>query len=105
MSIGKPAIITNWSGNTDYMTADNCLPVDYELVQLGQDYGPYKSHQHWAEPNLKQAAGWMKKIAGEPDLAGRIGARASETIQTNFSPAAVGKKIRARLEEIRVKAC
>ncbi len=25
MSLGKPAIITNWSGNTDYMTAENCI--------------------------------------------------------------------------------
>ena len=105
MSLGKPAIITNWSGNTDYMTADNCLPVDYKLVQLGVDYGPYKAHQHWAEPDLEQAARWMKKIAHDPDLANRVGARARRTINSNFSPEAIGKKIQARLEEIRVKAC
>ena len=105
MSLGKPAIITNWSGSIDYMTADNCLPVDYELVQLGGDYGPYKAHQHWAEPDLEQAARWMKKIAHDGDLANRLGARARETINSNFSPEAVGEKIQARLEEIRVKAC
>ena len=105
MSLGKPAIITNWSGSTDYMTADNCLPVDYKLVQLGCDYGPYKAHQYWAEPDLKQAAHWMKKIAHDPDLADRIGTAARETITYNFSPEAVGEKIQARLEEIRVKAC
>jgi len=105
MSLGKPAIITNWSGNTDYMTADNCLPVDYELVQLGRDFGPYKAHQHWAEPDIDQAAHWMKKIAHDQDLANRIGARARETINSDFSAEAVGKKIQARLEEIRVKAC
>ena len=103
MSLGKPAIITNWSGNTDYMTADNCLPVDYALVQLGRDYGPYKAHQHWAEPDLQQAAHWMKKIAHDPHLAKRIGARARETIASNFSPETVGEKIQARLEEIRIK--
>lgn len=105
MSLRKPAIITNWSGNTDYMTADNCLPVNYELVKLGRDYGPYKADQHWAEPDLEQAAHWMKKIAHDPDLASRIGARARETISTSFSAEAVGKKIQARLEEIRLKAC
>jgi glycosyltransferase involved in cell wall biosynthesis len=105
MSLGKPAIITNWSGNTDYMTADNCIPIAYDLVKLAKDYGPYKTDQHWAEPNLEQAADWMKKVARDPDLASRIGARAKETIQSNFSAPAVGKKIRARLEEIRVKAC
>jgi glycosyltransferase involved in cell wall biosynthesis len=102
MSLGKPAIITNWSGSTDYMTADNCIPIDYKLVELGRDFGPYKAHQHWAEPDLEQAAHWMKKIVHDPDLAQQIGARGRETINSNFSPEAVGQKIQARLEEIRV---
>ena len=38
MSLGKPAIITNWSGNVDYMTADNSIAIDYKLVKLGQDW-------------------------------------------------------------------
>jgi glycosyltransferase involved in cell wall biosynthesis len=83
------------------MTADNCIPIDYELVQLDKDYGPYKAHQHWAEPDLKQAAHWMKKIANDPDLAERIGARGRETIHSNFSAEVVGKNIQARLEQIR----
>ncbi len=101
MSLGKPAILTNWSGNTDYMTADNCIAIDYELVKLGRDYGPYKAHQHWAEPDLEQAAHWMKRIVGEPELAKTIGLRGQETINTHFSPQAVGKIIQARLQEIR----
>lgn len=101
MSLGKPAIITNWSGNTDYMTADNCIAIDYELVKLGRDYGPYKAHQHWAEPDLEQAAQWMKRIVAKPELARTIGLRGQETINTHFSPAAVGKIIEARLQEIR----
>lgn len=101
MSLGKPAILTNWSGNTDYMSADNCIPIDYELVQLDRDYGPYKAHQRWAEPDLNQAAHWMKKIVAEPELARQIGLRGQQTIQTEFSPQAVGKIVQARLEEIR----
>ena len=101
MSLGKPAIVTNWSGNTDYMTADNCLRVDYELVKLGQDYGPYKANQHWAEPDLDQAAQWMKRIALDPDLASRIGFAARQTISLEFSPTVVGKLIEDRLRQIR----
>lgn len=101
MSLGKPAIITNWSGNTDYMTADNCIPINYELVELGRDYGPYKAHQRWAEPDLEQAAHWMKRIVAEPELARQIGLRGQQTILSDFSPQAVGKIVQARLEEIR----
>ena len=101
MSLGKPAIMTNWSGNTDYMTADNCLPVDYKLVKLGQDYGPYKANQHWAEPDLEQAAQSMKRIALDTDLARRIGFAAQQTIRLEFSPTVVGKLIQDRLRQIR----
>lgn len=101
MSLGKPAIITNWSGNTDYMTGDNCVSVDYELVPLVRDYGPYKAHQRWAEPDLDQAAHWMKKLAAEPELARQIGLRGRQTILSEFSPDAAGKIVRARLAEIR----
>jgi glycosyltransferase involved in cell wall biosynthesis len=104
MSLGKPAILTNWSGNTDYMTGDNCVPIDYELVELGRAHGPYKAHQHWAEPDLEQAAHWMKKLVAEPELARQIGLRGQQTINSQFSPAAVGKIIRARLEQIRLQA-
>jgi glycosyltransferase involved in cell wall biosynthesis len=36
MSLAKPAIVTNWSGSVDYMTADNSIAIDYALVKLGQ---------------------------------------------------------------------
>jgi glycosyltransferase involved in cell wall biosynthesis len=101
MSLGKPAILTNWSGNVDYMTDDNCIAIDYELVKLDRDFGPYKAGQHWAEPDLDQAAHCMKRIVAEPELARNIGPKGQETIRSQFSPHAVGKIITARLEEIR----
>ena len=104
MSLGKPAIMTNWSGNTDYMTSDNCVAIDYQLVALGRDYGPYKANQHWAEPDLEQAAHWMKKLVAEPELAKQIGLRGQQTIESQFSPDVVGKIIQARLEQIRSRS-
>jgi glycosyltransferase involved in cell wall biosynthesis len=101
MSLAKPAIITNWSGNVDYMTADNSIAIDYKLVKLGHDYGPYKAHQHWAEPDLKQASHWMKRLRDEPALGHRLGHHAQQTITSLYSPAIVGAQIRTRLEQIR----
>lgn len=101
MSLGKPAILTNWSGNTDYMTSDNCVAIDYELVRLGKDYGPYRANQYWAEADLDQAAHWMMKMVKEPGLAKEIGRRGQQTINSEFSPQAVGKIIQQRLQQIR----
>jgi glycosyltransferase involved in cell wall biosynthesis len=104
MRLGKPVILTNWSGNTDYMTPENSIGIDYELVSLGRDYGSYKAHQCWAEPDIEQAAHWMKKLVEEPALAEEIGRRGRATIETRFSPEAVGGLIKQRLEYIRRNA-
>lgn len=101
MSLAKPAIITNWSATVDYMATDNSIAIDYELVKLGQDYGPYKAHQTWAEPDVEQAAHWMKKLAADPDLGRRLGQRGQQTIKTQYAPEVVGALIRDRLEKIR----
>jgi glycosyltransferase involved in cell wall biosynthesis len=101
MSLAKPAIITNWSGNVDYMTPENSIAIDYELVKLDQDYGPYKTHQHWAEPDLEQASHWMRKLRADPALGERLGERARETISALYSPEVVGRQIRDRLANIR----
>jgi glycosyltransferase involved in cell wall biosynthesis len=101
MSLNKPVIITNWSGNTDYMTRDNCVAIDYKLVRLDRDYGPYEAHQHWAEPDVEQAAFWMRRLFEDPQLARAIGARGCETIRAEFSPAAVGGLISKRFSYIR----
>src|ERR1044072_3551784 len=103
MSLGKPAIMTNWSGNTDYMTSDNCVAIDYQLVALGRDYGPYKAHQHWAEPDLEQAAHWMKKLVAEPELAKQIGLRGQPTDESPVSSDVDGKDIYAALDQNRVR--
>jgi len=97
MCLGKPAILTAWSGNVDYMRRDNSVGIDYTLVPLGRDHGPYRATQHWADPDLHQAAWWMRRLVREPGLAAAIGARGRETIQTSFSPRAVGALIRQRL--------
>ena len=101
MSLGKPVIITAWSGNVDYMTPDNCAAIGYKLVPLGRDYGLYKAHQYWAEPDLDQAAHWMRRLVEEPGLCLELGRRAQETMTRGFSPEAVGTTIRKRLEYIR----
>lgn len=100
MLLGKPVVLTNWSGNTDYMTPENSVGIDYELVKLGRDYGLYKAHQHWAEPDIEQAARWMRRIAEEPGLGESIGRSARATVESGYSPEAVGRLIRERLDQI-----
>lgn len=101
MSLGKPVILTNWSGNIDYMTPHNSIGIDYELIPVGKQYGPYEPNQLWADPDLEQAASWMKQLAQNTELANRIGLLGQETIRNEFSPEAVGKLIHTRLSYLK----
>ncbi len=100
MLLGKPVIATGWSGNMDFMTPWNSLPVRYELVELQQDYGPYKHGCHWAEPSSEHAAECMQALFNDPQLCARIGTEARRTIELDFSPSTVGERIRARLARL-----
>jgi glycosyltransferase involved in cell wall biosynthesis len=101
MSLGKPVILTRWSGNVDYMTSDNSIGIDYQLVRLARDYGPYRAGQFWAEPDVEQAAGWMRRMATEPDLARVVGQCGQQTIHARYSASVVGHVIQQRLQQIR----
>jgi len=102
MYLGKPVVVTNWSGNTDYMTSRNSCPVDYDLVELDRDHGPYKKGQIWADPDIEHAAWCLRSLVDDSSLAARIGERARATILTNYSPLAIGRRYRARLDRLRV---
>lgn len=101
MALGKAIIATNWSGNIDYMRPDNSIGINYELVTIEQDYGPYKKGQKWAEPDLDQASQAMEKLANDRAWAERLGNNARKTIEEEFSPMAVGIMMRNRLAAIR----
>ncbi|MFB9759836.1 glycosyltransferase [Ectobacillus funiculus] len=100
MYLGKPIIGTNWSGNTDFMTTENSCPVNYTLVPVGNDYGPYKHHQLWAEPDIEHAAYYMKKIISDQTWCDRIAEKGQETMMIHFSPSVIGDIIKKRLMEL-----
>jgi glycosyltransferase involved in cell wall biosynthesis len=100
MYLGKPVIGTNWSGNTDFMNPTNSCPVNYQLVQVGQDWGPYKAYQTWAEPDIHHAAQLMYNLANNPEWRNSIAANGQQTIRTEYSPKVVGQLIKERLAAI-----
>ena len=74
MLLGKPVIATAWSGNTDFMTTGNSVPVGYRLVPARDDRMIYRGL--WAEPDVAEAAEQLRALADNPDRRARLGARA-----------------------------
>lgn len=100
MYLGKPAILTNWSGNKVYMTEDNCCPVNYKIIEIDKDYGPYKKGYHWAEPSSDHAAAYMRRLVEDQDYYDRISENGKKTIRKEFSPEAICESAKSRLKEL-----
>jgi GT2 family glycosyltransferase/glycosyltransferase involved in cell wall biosynthesis len=101
MALGKAVMATAWSGNVDYMRPGNSIGIDYTLVTLPEDYGPYKKGQTWAEPDEAHATRAMQQLVADPALSRRLGENARATIAAEFAPLPVGRLMRKRLAAIR----
>lgn len=100
MRLGKPVIATGWSGNLDFMTADNSCLVDYKLVAVGEGEYLHDKNQRWAEPNVEHAAEQMRRLAEDPQFTARIGAQAANDVRNGHSPTRTAQRIIHRLEEL-----
>jgi glycosyltransferase involved in cell wall biosynthesis len=108
MYLGKPVIATNYSSNTDFMTADNSYLVDYTLRAITPEdskYFPalsrvYEAGQLWAEPDLDHAAALMTQVVMQPELAQARGQRAAASIREQYSVESLAKRVEQRLTQI-----
>jgi glycosyltransferase involved in cell wall biosynthesis len=85
MLLGKPVIATGWSGNMSFMDRSNSCLVAYSLIPVhGRSYvysqellGP---RAVWADPDVANAAEWMRLLADRPDVRAAIGRSAHEAM-------------------------
>jgi glycosyltransferase involved in cell wall biosynthesis len=101
LALGKPVIATGYSGNADLMTPENSYPVNYRLVPVDRDHGPYLRGYRWAEPDLEHAAALMRQVAGNRAESAARGRLAARQIADTRTAAVTGARARKRLEEIR----
>jgi glycosyltransferase involved in cell wall biosynthesis len=82
MALGKPVIATGWSGNMSYMDHTNSCLVSYRLIPVEGQHAVYKKDffdvdAFWADPNIEEAAAWMKQLVDNPARRDAIGRRAA----------------------------
>ena len=103
MAMGLPVIATGWSGQTEFMNADNSCVLDYEVVEVPEpawrETPTYRGHK-WAEPSFTHLRQLMRR-AFEDRAAGRIlGKAARAHLETHFTYASVAAKIAAEAEKV-----
>lgn len=97
MLMGIPTIATNWSSNTEFMTNDIACMVDAKMIELKEDIGSFKKGNHWADPDVKQAAEYMKWLYENEDDRFEIAKKAKEYIKVHLGMQQAVECIRSRI--------
>lgn len=101
MYLGKPVIATGYSGNLDFMNEENSCLVDYELIAVKDDEYPHASGQVWANPNIRAARSFMRRIFEDVNYRKQIAKAGQATILRCHSFERVGAMMVKRILEIR----
>jgi glycosyltransferase involved in cell wall biosynthesis len=97
MLLGKPVILTDYSGTRDYATRETALLVGYRLVPVGAEEYPGAEGQVWADPDIDEAAAAMRNIVADPSLARRLGDAGRARIRALYDPSTAGARYVERL--------
>jgi glycosyltransferase involved in cell wall biosynthesis len=83
MLLGKPVIATAWSGVMDFMDEANSCLVGYRLVPVTSPV--YRQllggvQAVWADPDVAQAAAWMRRLYADEGVRNTIGKNAQTSM-------------------------
>jgi glycosyltransferase involved in cell wall biosynthesis len=98
--LGKPVVVTGYSGNMDFTNHENSFLVNFHLVPVGDKEYPFSKDQSWAEPDWLHAAKLMQDIFEDQKSASNKGEAGSKLMRTRYSRNSVAEKYQERLNEI-----
>jgi glycosyltransferase involved in cell wall biosynthesis len=86
MSLGKPVVATGWSGNTDFMSPGNSVPVRFTLVPVRSRHEAYareasRPGQVWAEADVAHAAEELRALHASAERRAALGATAARDME------------------------
>ena len=93
MLLGKPVILTDYSGTRDFADGSCAIPVDCQLVPVAPGQYPGSEDQCWAEPSVSDAARAMRWVVDHPCEAAALGRQARRRIEALYGPDLVGHAI------------
>lgn len=100
MLLGTPVIATNWSANTEFMDRETACMVDYRFVTLKKELPPFHAGCRWADPDIEQAAGYMRRLQKDKVFYQELSAQAKAHAKEVFRLERASNRMRNRLEEI-----
>ncbi len=93
MSYGVPVIASGYSGNLEYMTAENSLLVPCREAFVQSADGPFQRGSVWGEPDVAAAAASMRWVAAHRADAIAVGRKGRASVRAKLTAAAVAETI------------
>lgn len=93
MAYGVPVIASGYSGNLEYMSAENSFLVPCREAFVKSADGPFQRGSVWGEPDLAAAIAWMRWIAERPADAVAVGREGRKSVRAKLTAAAVSETI------------
>ncbi|MBQ6720529.1 MAG: glycosyltransferase family 4 protein, partial [Clostridia bacterium] len=100
MMLGTPCVATNWSANTEFMNEETACMVGYELVPVNGEYPGDDGTMQWAEPDVQQAAEFLKRLREEPEYYKEKAEKGFQYISKKLSMKACAEAIKERMSQI-----
>ncbi|WP_299517226.1 glycosyltransferase [uncultured Flavobacterium sp.] len=100
MSLGKPTVATNYSGNTEFMNENNSFLVDFELGAIVNPDINFSSKTIWANPLLHDAINKLKEVYENKVVRGQKATNAKLYVKEKLSFDTVGSIMKDRLNYI-----
>jgi glycosyltransferase involved in cell wall biosynthesis len=101
MLLGRATVATGWSGNLDFMNDKNSLLVNYTLVPARDRQRTYDlPDAQWADPDVEHAAIQLRRLFLEPDLKGRIEAKALRDVAAHCAPEAHWRRVLKAMDAV-----
>ena len=101
MRLGRAVVATDWSANREFMNSGCACPVGYKLVPVGDAYQFEREGQVWADPDIHQAAEYLRRLADDAEYREKIMRAAEEYAAEHLSTARCGELMKQRVRKIR----
>ncbi len=95
MLLGRPVVVTGWSGNMEFMDADSAALVEYRLVPAVDARGVFEAPGAvWAEPDPVDAAAHLVRLADDAGARAALGERGRAMATSRLGDGALREAVR-----------